>query len=83
MTKEACFLIGEVVKGLEMKSKQVLRVHYAYQKNGSCSLLMTIEPKTDKQIADVFAQRTKREFALHLRENSQTISQRGKDSDIG
>lgn len=61
-----CFLIGELVKGIAMKSGQVEREHYAYQKNGSCSLLMAIEPKTGKRVANVFKQRTKREFALHF-----------------
>jgi transposase len=61
-----CFLIGEVVKGLAMKAEQVKREHYAYEKNGSCSLLETIEPLTGKRIADVFDQRRKIEFALHF-----------------
>jgi hypothetical protein len=61
-----CFLIEETVQGLEMKQGQVAREDYAYQKNGSCALLCTIEPLTGKRVADVFAQRTKREFALHL-----------------
>lgn len=60
-----CFLIGEVVKGIEMKGGKVAKEHYAYEKNGSCNLLATIEPLTGKRIADVFLQRTKREFALH------------------
>lgn len=62
-----CFLIGEKVKGFEMKSGQAARQHYAYEKNGSCNLLMTIEPLTGKRIADVFDQRRKIEFALHLK----------------
>lgn len=61
-----CFLIGEAVKGLEMKSGEVKKEHYAYEKFGSCSLLATIEPKTGKRIADVFSQRRKIEFAAHL-----------------
>jgi hypothetical protein len=60
-----CFLIGEVVKGLEMKSGEVAKEHYAYEKNGSCNLLATIEPLTGKRIADVYQRRCKREFALH------------------
>lgn len=61
-----CFLIGELVKGLEMKAGQVKREHYAYEKLGSCSLLETIEPLTGKRIADLFDQRRKIEFALHF-----------------
>jgi transposase len=60
-----CFLIGEIVKGLEMKAGQVAREHYAYEKLGSCNLLATIEPLTGKRIVEVKKQRTKREFALH------------------
>lgn len=64
--EEACFLIGEAVKGLEMKSGEVKKEHYAYEKLGSCSLLASIEPKTGKRIVDVFSQRRKIEFAAHL-----------------
>jgi hypothetical protein len=61
-----CFLIEEVVRGLEMKSGQPKKEDFTYQKNGSCALLATIEPLTGERIADVFTRRTKREFALHL-----------------
>jgi len=61
-----CFLIAEIVKGLEMKAGQPARENYAYEKKGSCALLATIEPLTGERTADVFARRTKREFALHL-----------------
>lgn len=61
-----CFLIAETVSGIAMKSGQPKRENYAYQKNGSCALLASIEPLTGNRIADVFARRTKREFALHL-----------------
>ena len=66
-----CFLIDEVVKGLEMKSGAVAREHYAYEKKGSCNLLATIEPLTGKRIADVYPRRTKREFALHCQKVEQ------------
>jgi hypothetical protein len=62
-----CFLIGEKVRGLEMKSGQPVREHYEYEKNGSCNLLMTIEPLTGKRIADVFERRRKKEFAEHFK----------------
>lgn len=62
-----CFLIGEAVKGFSMKACQPAREHYAYEKNGSCNLLASIEPLTGKRLVDVFDQRRKREFALHFR----------------
>jgi hypothetical protein len=62
-----CFLIGETVAGLEMKAGKVTRQHYAYEKNGSCALLMAIEPHSGKRLAQVHAQRTKREYALFMK----------------
>jgi hypothetical protein len=61
-----CFLIGEIVKGLEMKSGQVYKEHYAYEKKGACNLLATIEPLTGKRICEVREHRSKVEFALHF-----------------
>lgn len=63
-----CFLIGEVVAGLQMKAGRVARQHYAYEKNGSCALFMAIEPKTANRLAQVHPQRTKREYALFMKE---------------
>ncbi len=63
-----CFLIGEAVAGLSMKAGEVKRQHYAYEKNGSCALLAAIEPQTGKRLARVFDQRTKREYALFMKE---------------
>jgi len=63
-----CFLIGETVEGLEMKAGKAAREHYAYKKNGSCALLMSIEPKTGKRVAHLFDRRTKREYAEFMKE---------------
>ena len=63
-----CFLIGERVEGLAMKAGQAAREHYSYTKNGSCALLMAIEPKTGQRLARVYGHRTKQEYAQFLRE---------------
>lgn len=63
-----CFLIGDIVKGLEMKPGQPAKEGYAYSKHGSCSVLAAIEPLTGKRIAHVKKQRTKKEFALFMRD---------------
>lgn len=63
-----CFLIGETVSGLALKAGSVSKQHYEYEKNGSCALLMAIEPLTGKRLARVFDRRRKREYALFLRE---------------
>lgn len=58
-----CFLIGDVVQGFELKPGQVRKEHYEYEKNGSCCLLLAIEPLTGKRIAVVYDQRRKVEYA--------------------
>jgi hypothetical protein len=63
-----CFLIGDTVAALEMKAGSPLKEHYEYEKNGSCALLAAIEPKTGRRLAAVYDQRTKREYALLLKE---------------
>lgn len=57
-----CFLIGEQLAPLAMKSGQVRKEHYAYEKHGSCALLAAIEPLTGQRLAQVKAQRTKKEY---------------------
>jgi transposase len=59
-----CFLIGEEIDPLPLQSGQVRKEHYAYEKNGSCSLLAAIEPLTGKRMAQIYPQRTKKEFTL-------------------
>jgi len=65
-----CFLIGEAIAPLNPQPGKVAREHYAYTKNGSCSLLAAIEPQTGARLAQVYPQRTKREYALFLKELS-------------
>ena len=57
-----CFLIGEAIDPLPLTTGKVAKEHYAYQKNGSCALLAAIEPLTGKRLAQVTAQRTKKEY---------------------
>lgn len=59
-----CFLIGDVIEPIAMQSGQVRKEHYAYEKHGSCALLAAIEPLTGQRLAQIHAQRTKREFTL-------------------
>ena len=63
-----CFLISDIVAGLEMKAGQAARQHYAYEKKGSCVLLMAIEPKTGKRVAEVSDRRTKLDYARFMKE---------------
>lgn len=49
-----------------MKTEQVRKEHYAYEKLGACNLLATIEPLTGRRIVEITDQRRKLEFALHF-----------------
>ena len=51
-----------------MKKGKIAKQGYAYEKNGSCSLLAAIEPLTGKRIAKVYEFRTKKEYALFMKE---------------
>jgi hypothetical protein len=57
-----CFLIGETRAPLPMQSGHVRKEHYAYEKHGTCTLFAAIEPLTGKRVAQVYVQRTKKEY---------------------
>lgn len=61
-----CFLIGDIVDAIAMQTGQVRKEHYAYEKNGSCSLLAAIEPLTGQRFAQVHKQRTKKEYTQFM-----------------
>ncbi len=63
-----CFLIGEVIEPIAMQAGKSAKEHYSYEKNGSCCLLAAIEPLTGKRLAQVHAQRTKKEYTLFMQE---------------
>ena len=62
-----CFLIGDIVDGIEMKGGSPAKENYAYSKHGSCSILAAIEPKTGQRLAHVRRYRTKKEFAVFMK----------------
>ena len=64
LDERPCFLLGEVVEPRPMKKGQAVQEHYAYEKNGSCTLFGAIEPLTGQRLAQVHARRTKREYTL-------------------
>jgi hypothetical protein len=63
-----CFLIGEAVEPISLQTGKVAKQHYSYEKNGSCALLCAIEPLRGKRLARVYEQRTKKEYALFMKE---------------
>lgn len=67
-----CFLIGNVVEGIEMKTSSPTKEHYAYSKHGSCTVLAAIEPRTGQRLAHVRRYRTKVEFTKFMQNLAQT-----------
>lgn len=59
-----CFLIKDLIVPLALQPGQLRKEHYAYEKNGSCALLASIEPLTGRRLAQVHSQRTQKEFTL-------------------
>ena len=59
-----CFLIGDRIEPIAMQTGKVRKEHYAYEKLGPCALLAAIEPLTGFRLAQVHAQRTKKEYTL-------------------
>lgn len=57
-----CFLLGEAIDPRPLQSGQPAKEHYEYKKNGACTLLASLEPRTGKRLAQVKAQRTKKEY---------------------
>lgn len=73
-----CFLIGDTIDPIAMQTGKVAKENYAYQKNGSCALLAVIEPLTGKRLAQVHQQRTKKEYAIFMKELAQQYPQATK-----
>ena len=64
LDERPCFLIGDRVEPLAMQTGQVRKEHYAYEKNGSCTLFAAIEPLTGYRLGQVHRHRTRKEFTL-------------------
>jgi hypothetical protein len=74
-----CFLIGDVVAPLNVsEGKGVVKQHYAYEKLGSCCLLAAIEPLAGKRYAQVYAQRTHKEYTHFMQALAQRYRQATK-----
>ena len=59
-----CFLIGDKVEPIAMQEGKVRKEHYAYEKNGSCTLFAAVEPLTGNRLGQVYRSRTRKEFTL-------------------
>lgn len=60
-------LIGDVVMPISMKSGQVQRQDYHYKRNGTCCVMMAVEPLAGKRIVEVKERKTKKDYALFMK----------------
>lgn len=63
-----CILHGEVIKPLPMKVGRVLREHYEYKRNGSCSLFLALEPLTGYRMTMVSRHRKKADYTRFMQQ---------------
>lgn len=61
-----CYLIGDVLTPIPMKSGQAKREDYQYEKNGSCTIFMAFEPATGHRWVQVYKQRRALEYTLFM-----------------
>jgi hypothetical protein len=60
-------LLGDIVMPIPMKSGKVERQDYHYQRNGTCCVLIAVEPLAGKRIVAVTEQKTKKDYALFMK----------------
>lgn len=62
-----CQLLGDVLMPIPMKPGRVQRQDYEYERNGTCAVLMAVEPLGAYRIANVTAQRAKKDYAAFMK----------------
>lgn len=62
-----CFLIGDVLIPVPTEPGKVAKEDYMYEKNGSCCVLLAVEPLTGRRFVKVHERRTAAEYAAFLR----------------
>ena len=63
-----CQLIGDVLMPIPMKPGRVKRQDCHYQRNGTCVVLMAVEPLAGRRIVEVRERKTKNDYAQFMKE---------------
>ena len=58
-----CQLLGDVLMPIPMKPGRVQRQDYHYKRNGTCVVLMAVEPLAGRRIVKVTERKTKKDYA--------------------
>jgi hypothetical protein len=62
-----CQLLGDILMPIPMKPGRVERQDYEYKRNGTCVVLMAVEPLAGHRVAQVTAQRAKKDYAEFMK----------------
>jgi hypothetical protein len=60
-------LLGDVLMPIPMKPGRVERQDYHYKRNGTCAVLMAVEPLAGRRIVNVTEQKTKKDYAEFMK----------------
>lgn len=63
-----CQLLEDIIMPLSMKPGKVKKEDYHYERNGTCSILIAFEPLKGSRFVHIRNQRTKKEYALFMKE---------------
>ena len=66
-----CQLIGDVLVPMPIKPGQPKREDYHYERNGTCVVLLAVEPLSGRRIVDVREQKTKKDYASFMKRVAQ------------
>lgn len=62
-----CQLLGDVLMPIPMKPGRVERQDYEYERNGTCVVLMAVEPLAGRRVVTVTERRTKNDYAEFMK----------------
>ena len=61
-----CQLLGNVLMPIPMKPGRVERQDYHYKRNGTCVVLMAVEPLVGRRVVTVTERKTKNDYAKFM-----------------
>jgi hypothetical protein len=62
-----CQLLGDVLMPIPMRPGRVERQDYEYKRNGTCVVLMAVEPLAGRRVITVAERRTKKDYAEFMK----------------
>jgi hypothetical protein len=72
-----CQLLGDVLMPIPMKPGRIERQDYHYKRNGTCVVLMAVEPLAGHRIVKVTERKTKKDYAEFMK----TVAEHYKNAD--